>query len=943
MRSPRRLRLPVLLLLAAACLVLTFTARAQIGVSNLVDKSSSYDDRVTFYITNSPGFTYLALLNGQPVSIGSAVLVDKPDYYELAMWRTNTTTSAVATQLVRFIVKASERVNTELGLPPHTPFPVIQSSPAEFTNARVRVIVPKFFPAGYEIPVVAWVVDEEGHAIRANGLLAAASHPTIQVKRGVGSGFLSSNNAAGPLNYAPQIAGLATNKTIDIEASTSWTPITGTLSGSTVWPANSRIHVMSGAIIPAGSSLTVGAGTIVRVDTGVSITNNGTITIDGTIDEPVVFMPTVKSQPWGGFVQHANNTTFTATGAIFTGSGLDACWYNGHGCSSGSSGLGSHRGEEALLALNGGNCNVSLTDSAAIHLAGQLGHSVGGAGKSYDIRFTRFLMQGATTGGEYSSVNFTVNDSAIIDCPEDSAEFEDGDNDSLYIVSGSGYFTNMLIGWTKDDGIDSGGGGSAPLIYQSCWFEATFHEGNSLSGSKDVFSRDTVYIDCGQGIEDGYDAPVARLDRCFFTACKSGIRFGDNYTSGYSYNGQLTATNCISIYNHRDVFGFNWAANGWTNSTRLAASNNWITTAHPYYPNNAIWNAPTDSWRLGVYGAPGRVGAGFATRGSSIVQAGTGIPIGLSRFCSNEVTVGYEIDGTDGTHLTGTLVFPEGQTRQSIPAPTNVNGVLRIGLVNVVNADVTGASSLLFQNLPPETNGTPTVLSPLGAQWKYLDDATEQGTAWRAPGFDDNTWSNGVARLGFGGDASPLATTIRRFVPGSGTVQGTNYYFRRAVVVTNATNFAGIQFRYQRDDGCVVYLNGNEVFRNNMNPGLVTANTFASNTVSGSTATLMFWTNTVSPTNFVAGTNVIAAEVHQIGNTSSDIAWEMELLGIPAPSLPRINVTQLGGGTMVFWVNGTLRLEEADFVIGPWTTVSNAPSPVTIPPGTTQKFYRLGQ
>ena len=98
MRSPRRLRLPVLLLLAAACLVLTFTARAQIGVSNLVDKSSSYDDRVTFYITNSPGFTYLALLNGQPVSIGSAVLVDKPDYYELAMWRTNTTTSAVATR-----------------------------------------------------------------------------------------------------------------------------------------------------------------------------------------------------------------------------------------------------------------------------------------------------------------------------------------------------------------------------------------------------------------------------------------------------------------------------------------------------------------------------------------------------------------------------------------------------------------------------------------------------------------------------------------------------------------------------------------------------------------------------------------------------------------------------------------------------------------------------
>jgi hypothetical protein len=123
---------------------------------------------------------------------------------------------------------------------------------------------------------------------------------------------------------------------------------------------------------------------------------------------------------------------------------------------------------------------VTLTDSSAIYLAGQLGHAYNGG----TFNFTRFLMQRTTTGGEYTGASFTVNDSALIECPDATSNFVDGDNDGLYLVSGTHNFTNTLFGWTKDDGIDSGGDGVGRLHYEQCWFEATFHEGNSFPASR---------------------------------------------------------------------------------------------------------------------------------------------------------------------------------------------------------------------------------------------------------------------------------------------------------------------------------------------------------------------------------------------------------------------------------------------------------------------------
>lgn len=160
--------------------------------------------------------------------------------------------------------------------------------------------------------------------------------------------------------------------------------------------------------------------------------------------------------------------------------------------------------------------------------------------------------------------------------------------------------------------------------------------------------------------------------------------------------------------------------------------------------------------------------------------------------------------------------------------------------------------------------------------------------------------------------------------------------------MTNPGAFSTIQFRYQRDDGCIVYLNSNEVFRSNMPAGSVTATNFASTTVSGIPAALTFYTNTMSATNLLAGTNLLAVEVHQSTFNSSDLGWEMELTGLPASSQTRVNISRLGPSAVLYWTDPTFTLEHTTEVANPasWAP-GGAASPVAFDPADSHRFFRL--
>lgn len=295
---------------------------AQIPIEGVQDRQV-YADRVSFRVPAQAGDEDVVLLNAKSAPASVWVKVDQPDYYALQVRRTSTATGTEETRLVRFMVRSSERGDSEWGLPAWTPYPVINSASGDLAGAHLRLIAPKDYPTGLEIPLVAWIENSAGKAVRANGLLKAAGHPAIQLRRGVGSGFLANAHPAGPLHYAGDLAGQRTDKFVNLESNTVWAQVSGTISGEVVWPPNSRVAVAGSMTIPAGSSLTIEAGTIVRLDTGADIVLQGRLVIRGAMEQPVVFAPRARTQPRGGFILRTSAAQLDATGAIFTGSGAN--------------------------------------------------------------------------------------------------------------------------------------------------------------------------------------------------------------------------------------------------------------------------------------------------------------------------------------------------------------------------------------------------------------------------------------------------------------------------------------------------------------------------------------------------------------------------------------------------------------------------------------------
>ncbi len=159
-----------------------------------------------------------------------------------------------------------------------------------------------------------------------------------------------------------------------------------------------------------------------------------------------------------------------------------------------------------------------------------------------------------------------------------------------------------------------------------------------------------------------------------------------------------------------------------------------------------------------------------------------------------------------------------------------------------------------------------------GSSWKYLDDGSNQGTAWRALSFDDSAWASGNAQLGYGdGDE----TTVISYGP-SASNKYICYYFRKTFSVADPNANTGLKLSLLRDDGAVVYINGTEVVRSNMPSGTITYLTTAASTIAGQ-AEDEFNIFNISSSVLNQGENIIAVEIHQRSPTSSDVSFDLKL------------------------------------------------------------------
>lgn len=173
---------------------------------------------------------------------------------------------------------------------------------------------------------------------------------------------------------------------------------------------------------------------------------------------------------------------------------------------------------------------------------------------------------------------------------------------------------------------------------------------------------------------------------------------------------------------------------------------------------------------------------------------------------------------------------------------------------------------------------------PRGAGWKYYDGVEAPDSSWMTNDFEDSSWESGASPLGYGDDDVRTRISFGDD-PEAKTMTA---YFRHEFEVEDrffAPESMPLLLRVFRDDGVIVYLNGEEIIRSNMPSGPVGHTTAALENARGDgrrDPVIM----DIDASMLQPGTNVIAMEVHQSRPDSSDLYMTASLgtfEGLPWP------------------------------------------------------------
>jgi hypothetical protein len=186
-----------------------------------------------------------------------------------------------------------------------------------------------------------------------------------------------------------------------------------------------------------------------------------------------------------------------------------------------------------------------------------------------------------------------------------------------------------------------------------------------------------------------------------------------------------------------------------------------------------------------------------------------------------------------------------------------------------------------------------------GAVWKYLDTGQSPAPDWISRTYDDSAWRSGRAKLGYGlGDE---ATTVS-----FGTNAADRYittWFRKAFTLDATNGINHVAFRLRRDDGAVVYLNGTELYRENMPLGVVQSTTIAIGDANTAEEATYFKRLFAGPI-LRQGTNVVAVEIHQVSTNNFDLSFDLDLVALSEDGnqfRPDIEISRADSDCVLQW------------------------------------------
>lgn len=165
-----------------------------------------------------------------------------------------------------------------------------------------------------------------------------------------------------------------------------------------------------------------------------------------------------------------------------------------------------------------------------------------------------------------------------------------------------------------------------------------------------------------------------------------------------------------------------------------------------------------------------------------------------------------------------------------------------------------------------------------GDTWSYFDQGYLNDNWYKETDFSN--WKSGVTPIGYG---DRFVTTNINYGKSEEDKDLVKYFIKR-INIKNLSKFTGIEFKLQRDDGAIVYVNGKELYRDNMPQGNITAETKSLHVVNTEDEKI-FYKKVFDKSIFKEGLNTIAVGVHQYNPYSSDCIFSMEIVGHNDPNI----------------------------------------------------------
>ena len=512
--------------------IVTFLPLAEL--ENFKDHTDYYSTVLLKLKNLDEKITYEAILNDEIIDITETYTVDEEGFYYLEI--TSKLDTYLRKDYYEFVILDEERGETEWGLKAWTPRSFNEST---IGNEEIEIIYTEKYVTGINMPFILKVIENNEIKSSYHSFSNSVNSSVLNLKRGIGSINLLPDYSTNTVSF--YIKDRIINVPVELEEP-DWSTLNEIIESTTQIDSGSRIYIDKDITISKGVSVQIQAGTIVAIGEGVNILNNGTLIINGTDENPVIFTCINPDNFWGGIISDEPGSEIIINDAIFCQSGYHNTGEYIYG----------HAKRQALFYTE--NSTLNISNSYIIDNIGQIFYPT-----NSDLYIDNILIQRAKTGGQVNYSYISVENSVFTDFPDDSDNFYDEDNDALYINASNADIQNSVFMYTKDDGIDSGADEGGTININGCWFEATFHEGMALSSRASVIKEHNItnctFTNCGQGIELGYSSPnhIVTLDSCNFYSNNIGIRYGDNY--GSPVEGQMIIKNSYSINNYdKDVW-----------------------------------------------------------------------------------------------------------------------------------------------------------------------------------------------------------------------------------------------------------------------------------------------------------------------------------------------------------------------------------------------------